>query len=92
MFSVPPITIAFWVEPEYGFWVKIVGNKIHWNEVYINDANADKEIVAEMLKAAYDDEGRFLLQKISRQEAEDFIRGHHHSSDEAAYLISCGSL
>ena len=86
MFSVPSITIAYWVEvPEDGFWVKIVGDKRHWDEVFINDSNADKETVAEMMKAAYDDEGTFLLKKITRQEAEDFMH-------DEAYLISCGVL
>jgi hypothetical protein len=86
MLSVPPITIAYWVEvPEDGFWVKIVGDKRHWDEVFINDTTADKETVDEMMKAAYDDEGTFLLQKITRQEAENFMH-------DDAYLISCGVL
>jgi len=92
--SVLPITIAYWVEvwgsnmPDDGFWVKFTGDKRHWNEVYINsDAShlAHKEIVSEMLKAAYDEEGSFLLQKISRFVAETSVQ-------EGAYLISCGIL
>jgi len=86
LLSVPPITIAYWVEvPSDGFWVKIAGDKRQWDEVFINDSNADNDIVTNMMKAAYDEEGTFLLPKITRQEAEELVR-------DGAYLISCGVL
>jgi hypothetical protein len=76
------VTVAYWQNlPEDSFWIKLTGDKRHWDEQYINTTK-DAHLV-EMMDALYDDEGAFKGEKITNEQARELVT-------EGAFLIACG--